>query len=409
MRALLRQRGAALLLFATLASLIGDSLLIVVLGIWVSDLTGSAGAAGLTFLFMALPSLVAPVIGVIIDRSQRKRFIILANLGTGCALVPLFVVAEESDVWIVYCVSFAYGLSLIAIPAALNGLLQELLPEGLLADANSLIQTFKESLRLAGPLAGSLLYANLGALPVIAIDIGTFALAACGFAALKVRERAREADTISSLPAEFLAGARFLSSDEPLRGLLIALAASFLVFGFAESIVFALSSALQRPPEFVGVLFALQGAGAVIGGMLAAATVHRFSETGTTALGLAAIALGMGLTIPAQLALTCVGMAIAGLGPPLLLVALFTMMQVRTPPNLMGRVSTTVEIVIGVPQTISIGIGAALIGVLGYQTLLAALVFVTLVAAGALALWSRSPKAPEAASHHSPRQVGEPE
>lgn len=330
MSRLLRQRGMRLLLLATLASLIGDSLLIIVLGIWVNELTGSAGAAGLTFLFMALPALIAPAVGVLIDRSQRKWFLVAANLITGLALLPLLLVADAGDVWMIYVVSSVYGLSLIAIPSALSGPLQELLPEELLADANSVIQTAKESLRLVGPLAGSGLYAALGATPVVLIDLGTFLFAAVAFALLGVQHRRREAGHEAGLRAELAAGARFLATDPPLRRLLAAVAASFLVFGFAESVVFALTDALGRTPEFVGPLFALQGAGAVAGGMAAARAIHRFGESGTTALGLLSIAVGMGLAATQSLALTCIGMVIAGLGPPLLLVALFTLIQVRS-------------------------------------------------------------------------------
>lgn len=44
--------------------MIGDSLMLIVLAIWVKGLTGSNGAAGLTFFFMALPLLAAPVAGI---------------------------------------------------------------------------------------------------------------------------------------------------------------------------------------------------------------------------------------------------------------------------------------------------------------------------------------------------------
>ena len=51
-------------LFAGLtASMFGDSLMLIVLSMWVKTLTGSNGAAGLTFLWMTAPALVAPCSG----------------------------------------------------------------------------------------------------------------------------------------------------------------------------------------------------------------------------------------------------------------------------------------------------------------------------------------------------------
>jgi hypothetical protein len=38
----------------------GDSVMLLVLSIWVKTITGSNAMAGLTFLFMVLPALLAP-------------------------------------------------------------------------------------------------------------------------------------------------------------------------------------------------------------------------------------------------------------------------------------------------------------------------------------------------------------
>jgi len=64
MKAALHQRGFTLLFGGLLASMVGDSLMLIVLAVWVKDLTGPNGAAGLTFFFLAAPALVAPFAGV---------------------------------------------------------------------------------------------------------------------------------------------------------------------------------------------------------------------------------------------------------------------------------------------------------------------------------------------------------
>ncbi|MGH3446361.1 MAG: hypothetical protein ACRDQA_16700 [Nocardioidaceae bacterium] len=61
MRRLFRQPGFLVLFVGLVASMLGDSLLLIVLAIWVKELTGSAGAAGLTssswrYLLSARPS-----------------------------------------------------------------------------------------------------------------------------------------------------------------------------------------------------------------------------------------------------------------------------------------------------------------------------------------------------------------
>ena len=57
-----------------------DSVLFLTLAIWAKELTGSSSAAGLIFLTLAAPVLLAPVIGLIADRTSRKRLLVLGNL-----------------------------------------------------------------------------------------------------------------------------------------------------------------------------------------------------------------------------------------------------------------------------------------------------------------------------------------
>ena len=123
---------------ALTASMGGDSLMLIVMSMWVKTLTGSNGAAGLTFLFLTLPALLGAAV--------RLRW------WTGCLGRPFLVAATSpppprccrcclcvvsSDVWVIYAVAFLYGISFVVVPAALNGLLKEMLPEDVLVEANA--------------------------------------------------------------------------------------------------------------------------------------------------------------------------------------------------------------------------------------------------------------------------------
>src|SRR6478752_2315334 len=141
MKEAFRQRGFPLLFAGLFTSMLGDSLMLIVLAIWVKSLTGSNGAAGLTFFFMAMPALAAPVAGMFVDRAKRRTVLIWGNLATALALTTLLFVHSSSDVWIIYLVAVLYGISWIVLPAALNGLLKEMLPEDLLVDANASLPT----------------------------------------------------------------------------------------------------------------------------------------------------------------------------------------------------------------------------------------------------------------------------
>src|SRR5919198_1112108 len=81
MIATLRQRNFALLWFAGLISLAGDWMLIVALPIYVYQLTGSTLATSTMFIAGRLPTLLfGSVAGVFVDRWDRKRTMVVANL-----------------------------------------------------------------------------------------------------------------------------------------------------------------------------------------------------------------------------------------------------------------------------------------------------------------------------------------
>jgi len=161
MRAVLRLPDFRLLFAGLSASMVGDALMLLVYAIWVKSLTGSNGAAGLVTLFIALPYVMAPLGGRLVDRFRRRPFLVVANLASALMLLPLLAVRTARDVWIIYLVAALYGLSSVTIAAALNGLLKELLADELLATANGVLQTVREGLRLGGPLAGAALFAGV--------------------------------------------------------------------------------------------------------------------------------------------------------------------------------------------------------------------------------------------------------
>ena len=79
------------------------------------DLTGSSGLAGATIFAVVAPTVLAPVIGWVVDRFRRRPFRRREPAGTRGRAVPLLAVRDRGDVWIIYVVAVLYGLSLIAI------------------------------------------------------------------------------------------------------------------------------------------------------------------------------------------------------------------------------------------------------------------------------------------------------
>jgi MFS family permease len=381
MRKLLAHRDARIYLSGQMFSLFGDSSLWLAMGIWVKTLTGSNAQAGLVFFFFTAPSLLAPAFGLLADRVRRRPLLLAANTFTPVAVLALLAVRGPGQVWLIDAVMCAYGISYLVLGPAQSALLTVMVPAELLPDANGALRTAQELLRLFGPLAGAGLFVAVGGHVVAVIDAATFAFPVASLLLLRVREPAPQPVT-GRWAAQLTAGVRHIWRTVELRHVIVAGACTTTVFGFGETITYAIAgNGLHRPAAFVGVLAAVQGAGAVAGGLSAATLGRRLGEGRLIGVTMLMAAAGAALQIPPVLPAVLAGDIIFVASIPGMVVGLITLTQRVTPPDLQGRVYAAVETVITTPQTISIALGAALITVTGYKTLLAAMAVTIALAA----------------------------
>jgi MFS family permease len=395
---LFTHRNVCIYLVGETISLFGDTALWLAMGIWVKGLTGSNAAAGLVFFVFALPSLGAPLSGLLVDRVRRRPLLIITNLLIGAVVLSLLLVHNRNDIWLIYVVMFLYGISATLIGSAQSALLTVLVPEDLLGDANGVLQTIRQGLRLVGPLTGAGLFVWLGGGAVAIIDAVTFLAATIALTFVRVEEPQPERSEHHWV-GEVLAGMKHVRDTIVLRQLVIAGALALLVVGFGETLIFAIvDSGLHRPPAFIGILTTTQGVGGLLGGLTAAIVMKRSAEGVLAGLGLLLLAFGtLLLTLP-SLIIVLAGMVLFGIGLPWLIVGVYTLVQRATPAQLQGRVYSAFDVLVGTPQTISIALGAALIGVVDYRLLLIVMAVVEACSAVYLLTrreqWSRRVSAP---------------
>jgi MFS family permease len=370
MRRVLARRDMRLYAAGQTLSMFGDTALWLALAVWAKSLTGSSAAAGMVVFGITAPGLFAPLSGLLADRVPRRPLLIVTNLATAVAVLPLLFVHDRGDIWIIYAVTVAYGLSFTVLGAGLSGLLATMLPADELAEANGVMQTAREALRLFAPLAGAVLFTAAGGAAVALLDVATFVIAAALLAMMRVVEPAPEPRTGRLLDG-ILDGARHLRATIPLRQLTLASGAALLVIGFSETLTFEVASrGLGRAPSFVGVLIAVQGVGAVAGAATAAALVRRFGEGYMAAAGMLIFSLGVTLLTSDALPVVLAGKVLFGAGIPWIIVGLFTLLQRLTPGPLQGRTYSAIDVLCNTPQTISIALGALLVAFVDYRLLL---------------------------------------
>jgi MFS transporter len=397
-RQVLARRGARLFFGGQLVSMFGDWALVLVLGIWAKSLTGSSADAGLVFFTFAAAALLAPLGGWVADRVPRRPLMVATNCATGLVILSLLFVHGRRELWLLYVVTFLYGLGGDLFQAAQSALLRVLFPQELLGEANALLQSAMQGMRLVAPLAGAGLYAAVGGGWVAVLDAATFGVSAITLWRLDVEEP-RPEPSGENLRTEFAAGLRHIVATRALRQIVIGVGVALLVVGFAETLVFVvLQRSLHRSPAFFGVLSAFQGAGSIAGALTAARMLRRTGDTRLTGLGVVVFGAGDFMLIVPHLGAVMAGAFVGGIGLTWAIVALGTALQLRTPLALQGRVSAAANLGLAVPQTISIATGAALSTVVDYRVLIVVMTVVT-VASG---LWLASRREPSRAAEPAP-------
>lgn len=399
MRRLLSYRDARLLVAGQTLSAFGDWAMWIVMAVWVKGLTGSSGAAGMTFFALGLGNLAGPLGGLVADRFRRRPLMIACDCVLGASVLVLLFVHDRSEVWLIYLVALLYGAVGTVFYPAQAALLRLMLPEELLADANGALSSMRQGLRIVAPLAGAGLYAAFGGGVVAVVDAATFAGSAFLMSRMRVPETKPEPPEHRFL-REVTAGIEHLWRTLPLRQMTTGATVALLVVGFAETLIFSVIAHLGRPASFFGVLATVQGVGSIAGGVTAASLVRRVGEVRTLGIGLGLFGVGDLLLAVNSLPIVLVGFFVAGVGIVWAIVAFNTALQTRTPLVIQGRVSAAADISLSIAQTVSIATGAALSTVADYRILL--VVMAAVVAASAVYLATRAEAPAPAPAVESP-------
>lgn len=378
---------------------IADSALYLMLAVWVKDLTGDDVAAATVFIFLALPALIAPLAGRLADAMSRRLLMIITNFTLTAVVATLLFVNDASDLWLIYVVTILYGVSQYIIGASQSGLVRDMLPDEELGSANGLFTTIDQGLRILAPLLGTGFYVAFGPYTVVLMTVGAFALTGLILLTLRIRETAVQPDSEGF--AGIWTGFRLLFGHAQLRMVTIAIAVGFGITGLLNIMVFPLiEQGLGLPAAAIGPIQSVQGLGAVIGGITAAAVIRRLGEYRTVAVGLGLLTLGVVgatavvlLMTPGEvLTIGIVGTAwlIGGAGIAWTVVAASTFRIRVTPAHVQGRAAAAMNMSINVPQTLVMIVGAGLIAAVDFRILLVACVVVLLISVVSMQPWRRS-------------------
>lgn len=343
-----RSRGFQRFWGARVLSSASFQMLAVAMGWHIYAITHSAFALGLVGLAQFVPMfLLTLVVGHVADRYDRRRIVAVCQT-IECAAALVFAFGTFGG-WLsathIYVLASCVGAARAFETPALSSLLPGVVLRAQLPNATALSTSANQTAQIVGPALGGLLY-GVGASAAFLTCALSFAAAAAltSTIPLQTKPAARAPVTLESM----FSGIAFIRSQPVILGAL-SLDLFAVLFGGATALlpVFA-RDILHAGPLALGLLRSASALGALTGSIwLAHFPLRRRPGLamfgGVIVFGLATVAFGLSHNFVVSL----IALALLGASDVVSVVVRLSLVQLRTPEEMLGRVSAVSSLFIG--------------------------------------------------------------
>lgn len=337
-------RTFGLVWFGQTISIIGSALTSFALYVWVYQQTGSVTQYAMINVFASLTGLlVGPFSGVAVDRYDRRRLMLLADVGAALVSSTVLALAVSGLLrpWHVYLIVAVATALLNFHGPAFTASTTLLVPRRQLARAAGMRQMSEAAASVIAPLLGGYLLIRLQLPGVVLIDLATFLFAFATLLLVRIPQPPRtEHSAVAGVSwwQQAVYGWRYLRERRPLMRLLIYVVCLNFVFGMALILFTPLVLSFATAPE-LGRVLSMGGAGALVGGLLMSLTGGpRKRMWGVIGFAFVASLSLVLVGASRSLAVISVGAFLVAAGLPLINASAQAIWQAKVAPELQGRV-----------------------------------------------------------------------
>jgi MFS family permease len=358
MRSILQSRGLRFILAANVISMLGSGMNAAAVAWHILRITHSEIALGTFAVLQTLPAiLLLPFSGVIIDREDRRRLVMMLDLIRAAIILIVAILAftDRVVVWELYLMNMLVAAGFWMFWPTISALIQELTPEEEFVHANIFLMAgVQGGWLVAGAIVG-FVYNKIGLGGVLLIDVSSYLVSFVCYLAVRngrhvvPRPAELQADMIAAETAlgkffremregwEYLRGRR----EVVLLGISWALFLSAMMTGVVVTPSLS-EKVFQKGAVGYGWLNGGWGVGAFLSAFYASRFIGRFGARRAIAISLGVLALCM-ISAPTMplLALAVLLYGLMGSGRGITGIAFGTRLMEDIPKHYMGRVQNT--------------------------------------------------------------------
>lgn len=350
-------RNFALLILGQVSSLTGNYTLKFALSMYVLEQTGSASIfAGMLSAALLPTVLLSPFGGILADRANRKHIMVALDALSGLSVLAAgLLLPLGRELWVIGAL-----LVLLSVLAAFESpTVQACVPQMVspqnLVQGNAVVSQVSAVTSLVTPFLGSLFYTAFGIGPVFAAAVVCFwltALLEC-MIRLEYQKPPRTAGIGAIVREDLAVSAHFLRREQPdiLKLLLLAALAGMFVSGTAVvGFPYLVRTVLGLSATYYGAAESAMGAAAILGSLCAGLLGKKLRVRDLSSIflsfGLSLFPIGLSFLLPvgrmARYGVLLFFFCVCQLGVCIFSTYAITLIQQRTPEQLMGKVMSCV-------------------------------------------------------------------
>ncbi|MGB9377450.1 MAG: MFS transporter [Mycobacteriales bacterium] len=338
----LRSRDFRLLWFGQSASVLGDALIVVAIGLYVTRLTGNPSDVGAVLAAYSVPLVVFVLFGgVIADRLPRQTVMIVADIVRAVlhGTLAVLIATGAVRIWHMVVIGVLFGTAESFFRPAYTGLVPQTVPEADIQGAQALGGVSGELASFASPVLATALVLGVGGAAAFGLDAVTFVFSAVLLSRVRARSRG-EPGQRSTVLAELREGWQAVRDRAWVWATILAFSIALLT---ALGPFYVLGASVARDVYGSDAVFGLSNAAWGAGTITGAIIGSRWRPRRPMRAGMLAA-----LSWPGAIALFAAGppllvmygfMTLSGTGIGLFIVWWETALAQRIPAHLLSRVS----------------------------------------------------------------------